>query len=546
MTDEKTILSETGRWSRRRFLRAGLSGSAAAAAFAVRPSRPLDIPFAEIGELGIAELQAGLDSGRFTARGLVEQYLERVERLDRRGPALRAVIETNPGALAAADALDRERKAGALRGPLHGIPLLIKDNIDTADGMATTAGSLALIGTRPPRDAFFVQRLRRAGAVLLGKTNLSEWANIRSPRSTSGWSGRGGLTLNPYALDRNTSGSSSGSAAAVAAGLCAAAVGTETDGSIVSPSSLNGIVGLKPTVGLISRMGVIPISATQDTAGPMARTVRDAAILLGALAGADPEDPATEESHGRAAADYTKTLDPAGLRGARIGVVRRFFGFHRGIDALMEQALAVLKAQGAVLVDPAEIKTWGRFDEDETTVFLYELKAGLKAYLARLGPAAPVHSLGEIIAFNERRAAEEMPYFGQETFLKAEAKGPLTEKEYLDAWKRCRTMSRREGIDAVMEAHRLDALVAPTDGPAWVTDLVLGDHFLISSSTAAAVAGYPSITVPAGAVFGLPVGISFFGRAWSEPALLRLAYAFEQATHHRRPPRFLPTADLRA
>jgi amidase len=412
--------------------------------------------------------------------------------------------------------------------------------------MATTAGSLALIGARPPRDAFLVQRLRRAGAVLLGKTNLSEWANIRSPRSTSGWSGRGGLTLNPYALDRNTSGSSSGSAAAVAAGLCAAAVGTETDGSIVSPASLNGIVGLKPTVGLISRAGVIPISATQDTAGPMARTVRDAAILLGALAGVDPEDPATEESRGRAAADYTKTLDPAGLRGARIGVVRRFFGLHRGVDALMEQALAVLKARGAVLVDPAEIETWGRFDEAETTVFLYELKAGLKAYLARLGPASPVHSLAEIIAFNERRAAEEMPYFGQETFLKAEAKGPLTEKEYLDAWKLCRRMSRREGIDAVMEAHRLDALVAPTDGPAWVTDLVLGDHFLISSSTAAAVAGYPSITVPAGAVFGLPVGISFFGRAWSEPALLRLAYAFEQATHHRRPPRFLPTADLRA
>jgi len=546
MTDEKTNLSETGRWSRRRFLQAGLSGSAAAAAFAARPTRPLDTPSLEIAELGIDELQAGLDSGRFTARGLVEQYLDRVERLDRRGPALRAVIETNPDSLAEADALDRERKAGALRGPLHGVPLLIKDNIDTADGMATTAGSLALIGARPPRDAFLVQRLRRAGAVLLGKTNLSEWANIRSPRSTSGWSGRGGLTLNPYALDRNTSGSSSGSAAAVAAGLCAAAVGTETDGSIVSPASLNGIVGLKPTVGLISRAGVIPISATQDTAGPMARTVRDAAILLGALAGVDPEDPATEESRGRAAADYTKTLDPAGLRGARIGVVRRFFGLHRGVDALMEQALAVLKARGAVLVDPAEIETWGRFDEAETTVFLFELKAGLKAYLARLGPASPVHSLAEIIAFNERRAAEEMPYFGQETFLKAEAKGPLTEKEYLDAWKLCRRMSRREGIDAVMEAHRLDALVAPTDGPAWVTDLVLGDHFLISSSTAAAVAGYPSITVPAGAVFGLPVGISFFGRAWSEPALLRLAYAFEQATHHRRPPRFLPTADLRA
>ncbi len=533
------------RWSRRRFLQAGIAGSAAAA-FAAAPPRSFEAPSSEIADLSLSELRSGLEAGRFTSRNLVDLYLDRIERLDRNGPSLRAVIETNTDAPAEADALDRERRIGRLRGPLHGLPLLIKDNIDTADRLATTAGSLALVGARPPRDAFLVRRLRRAGAVLLGKTNLSEWANIRSPRSTSGWSARGGLTLNPYALDRNTSGSSSGSAAAVAAALCAAAVGTETDGSIVSPSSLNGVVGLKPTVGLISRTGIIPISATQDTAGPLARTVRDCAILLGALAGADAEDPAMGESRIRPEMDFTKFLDPDGLRGARIGVVRKYSGLHRGVDRLMEQALAVLKAKGAVLVDPAEIKTLGRFDGAENTVLLYELKAGLKAYLARLGPGAPVRSLAEIITFNERRSAEEMPYFGQETFLKAEAKGPLTEREYLDARTLCRSSARRDGIDALMDVQRLDALAAPTDGPAWVTDLVLGDHFLISSSTPAAVAGYPSITVPAGFVFGLPVGFSFFGRAWSEPLLLRLAYAFEQATSHRRAPRFLPTADLRA
>ena len=547
MADEKARPLENGTWSRRRFLRAGLAGGAAAAAHGPGPApRPAEIPPSEIAAMGIDALRSGLDSGRFTARALVEQCLARVEVVDRRGPALRSVMETNPEALAEAETLDREGRDGRPRGPLRGVPVLLKDNIDTAGRMATTAGSLALAGDRPSGDAFLVRRLRRAGAIVLGKTNLSEWANIRSPRSTSGWSARGGLTLNPHALDRNTSGSSSGSAAAVAAGLCPAAVGTETDGSIVSPASLNGIVGLKPTVGLISRTGIIPISATQDTAGPMARTVRDCAILLGALAGADPEDAATGEGRARTVEDYTKFLDSDGLRGARIGFVRQYSGLHRGVDRLMDRALSVLKAKGAVLVDPAEIKTLGRFDEAENTVLLYELKAGLKSYLARRGPAAPVRSLADIIAFNERHAGEEMAFFGQETFLKAEAKGPLTEKEYLDARTVCRTLARRDGIDAVMDAHRLDALAAPTDGPAWLTDFVLGDHFLVSSSTPAAVAGYPSITVPAGAVFGLPVGLSFFGRAWSEPLLLRLAYAYEQATNHRRAPRFLPTADLRA
>jgi amidase len=545
MNDKKTHLPDNGFWSRRRFLQAGLAGGASAA-LGPGPERPAEIPVSEIADMGIDDMRSALEAGRFTVRTLVEQCLARIEAVDRRGPALRSVIEINSETPAEAEARDRERESGGPRGPLHGVPILIKDNIDAAGRMSTTAGSLALAGAPSAGDAFLVRRLRLAGAVILGKTNLSEWANIRSPRSTSGWSGRGGLTLNPHALDRNTSGSSSGSAAAVAAGFCPAAVGTETDGSIVSPSSLNGIVGLKPTVGLISRTGIIPISATQDTAGPMARSVRDCAILLGALAGADSDDPATAEGRARAGIDYTKALDPDGLRGARIGVVRQYSGLHRGVDRLMDQAWAVLKARGAELIDPAEIKTLGRFDEAENTVLLYELKAGLKAYLARLGPAAPVRSLADIIAFNEKRAAEEMPYFGQETFLKAEAKGPLTEKEYLDARALCRTLSRREGIDAVMDAHRLDALAAPTDGPAWLTDFVLGDHFLISSSTPAAVAGYPSITVPAGAVFGLPVGLSFFGRAWSEPLLLRLAYGFEQATNHRRAPRFLPTADLKA
>jgi amidase len=501
-------------------------------------------PF-ELDEITIAELQRAVSTGELTARAITRKFLARIEAIDRRGPALRSVIEVNPDAPAIAAALDKERKEKGPRGPLHGIPVLIKDNIDTADRLATTAGSLALVGSKPPKDSFLVQRLRSAGAVILGKTNLSEWANLRSNRSTSGWSGRGGLTKNPYALDRNPSGSSSGSGVAVAANLCVAAVGTETDGSIVCPSTANGIVGIKPTVGLVSRAGVIPISHTQDTPGPMARTVTDAAILLGVLAGEDPEDGATAASRGNSFTDYTRFLDPNGLRGARIGVVRKLFGFHDAVEVLMNRALEAMKDEGATLVDPAEIRTLSTFDESEMTVLLYEMKADLNAYLARLGPGAPVHSLKEIIEFNERNKTREMPYFGQEFFLRAEAKGPLTTREYLDALEKNRRLARQEGIDAAMDQLQLDSLVAPTAGPVWLTDLVGGDHPAGISSSAAAVAGYPSVTVPAGLVFGLPVGISFFGRAWSEPALLRLAYAYEQATRFRTPPRFLPTADLR-
>ena len=531
--------------SRRRFLQAGLLGCAAAAAGEPAPNAADVKPF-ELEEMGIAELQEGMKAGKFTARSLAERYRARIEEIDKQGPAVNAVIELNPDALEIADALDKERKDKGPRGPLHGVPVLIKDNIDTADRMATTAGSLALVGAKPPKDAFIVERLRRAGAVLLGKTNLSEWANIRSNNSTSGWSGRGGLTRNPYALDRNTSGSSAGSAAAVAASLCAAAVGTETDGSIVSPSSINGVVGLKPTVGLVSRSGIIPISHTQDTAGPMGRTVRDAAILLGALAAADPDDKATKDGEGKAHDDYTQFLDADGLKGARIGVVRRLFGFNEAMDAVLDDALQAMQRQGATLIDPAVIPTLGRYGGSEMIVFMYELKADLNAYLERLGPGAPVHSLKEIIEFNKQNSKKEMPYFGQELFLRAEEMGPLTSDEYLEAVKRNHLLSRKDGIDAAMGENKLDALVAPTAGPAWVTDLVYGGGGRGGSSTTAAVAGYPHVTVPAGFVFGLPVGISFFGRAWSEPTLLKLAYAFEQATRARKPPRFLPTADLRS
>ncbi len=531
--------------SRRQLVAGGLSAGLVSSVWPVlcEAGPAGDVTF-ELAEATIGDLADGMKSGRYTSRALVEKYLARIEALDRSGPALRALIEINPDALATADTLDREWREKGARGPLHGIPILVKDNIDTADRMATTAGSLALVGARPPADAFVVRRLREGGAVLLGKTNLSEWANIRSSTSTSGWSARGGLTKNPYALDRNPCGSSSGSGAAVAANFCAAAIGTETDGSVLSPSSACGIVGIKPTVGLLSRTGIIPISATQDTAGPMARTVRDAAILLGVLAGTDPEDGATKEAGRRLAADYTAFLHPKGLRGARIGVARNFFGFHDGVEALMAGALVALRSEGATLVDPASLPGFSAIAEPESTVLHYELKAGLAAYLARLGPSAPVRSLAEVIAFNERHRKEEMPWFGQDIFLKAEAKGPLTSPEYLEALATCRRISRTEGIDAVMEKQRLDALVAPSISPACVTDLVNGDRWLGESSLAAAAAGYPSLTVPAGFVHGLPVGLTFFGRAWSEPVLLKLAYAFEQATKHRRPPRFLPTADL--
>ena len=496
-------------------------------------------------ERSILELQTQMQTGALTARGLVEMYLTRNDAIDQRGPALNAVIEINPDALSIADALDAERAAHGPRGPLHGIPEMIKDNIDTADRMMTTAGSLALLGSIAPEDAFLVQKLREAGAVLLGKTNLSEWANFRSTRSASGWSSRGGQTRNPYALDRNPCGSSSGSAVAVAANLCVVAIGTETDGSIICPSQTNGIVGIKPTLGLVSRSGIIPIAHSQDTAGPMARTVADAAILLDALTGVDPRDPATEASRDQAHADYTQFLDPDGLRGARIGVARNFFGFDPRVDALMETCIQMMRDLGAEIVDPADVVTAKDLGKTEIEVLLYEFKADLNAYLARLGPYAPVHSLQEIIAFNEAHKKAVMPYFGQERMLAAQEKGALTDAAYVKALETNHRLARTEGIDATMQAHDLDAIVAPSGGPAWLTDWVNGDHHGGGgSSSPAAVAGYPNITVPAGTIFGLPVGISFFASAYQEPTLIRLAYAFEQATRVRTPPQFLPSVDF--
>ena len=540
--------------SRRDFLRvSGVAGALAvtessgaggfgapAPAGQTTPAGADDFPLAEAT---VADLQEWLASGEWTTRAITEAYLGRIEEIDGRGPVLRSVLETNPDALAIADRLDRERGEGRLRGPLHGIPVLLKDNIDTADRMTTTAGSLALAGWIPPEDSGVAARLRQAGALLLGKTNLSEWANFRSTRSSSGWSGRGGQCRNPYVLDRNPCGSSSGSGAAVSANLAAAALGSETDGSIVCPSSANGIVGIKPTVGLVSRAGVIPISHTQDTAGPMARTVRDAAVVLGVLAGPDPRDPATAASDTRGLADYTPFLDPAGLRDARIGVARQSLGFHDGVDRLVEEAVDAMRAAGAVIVDPVVVGAGaGRsLQMAETDVLFYEFKAGLNGYLARRGSGAEVRSLADLIAFNERNAETEMPYFGQERLIAAEAKGPLSEPAYLMALATARRLSRADGIDRTMDEHRLDAIVGPTGGPAWVTDLVNGDHFGGSSSAYPAVAGYPNVTVPAGAVHGLPVGLSFFGRAWSEPTLVRIAYAFEQTTQARRAPRFQPT-----
>jgi amidase len=538
--------------SRRSFLKTSVIGGAAAALTPgypamgaareiARPETNLDIKSFELDEMSISDLEDGMNSGRFTARSLVEKYSARIDEIDKHGPAINSVLELNPDALSIADALDRERKSKGPRGPLHGIPVLIKDNIDTADRMMTTAGSLALVGSKPAKDSFVAERLRTAGAVILGKTNLSEWANIRSSHSTSGWSGRGGLTKNPYALDRNPCGSSSGSGAGVSANLCAAAIGTETDGSIVCPSSSNGITGIKPTVGLVSRGGIIPISHSQDGAGPMCRTVRDAAIMLGALTGIDPRDSATNASQGKSSTDYAQFCDPNGLKGARIGVARKYFGFNDAVDALMEQSLDVMKKQGATLIDPADIETLGKFDESELLVLMYELKADLNTYLAGLGPNSPVRTLKDVIDFNDRNREKEMPYFGQDLFVKAEAKGPLTEKAYLDALAKNHQLARVEGIDSTMDKYHLDATVAPTGGPAWITDLVNGDHVAGGSSNAAAVAGYPNINVTAGFISGLPVGISFFARAWSEPTLIRLSFAFEQATKARQSPRFLST-----
>ncbi|HVZ48352.1 MAG TPA: amidase [Gemmatimonadaceae bacterium] len=492
-------------------------------------------------ERSVADLGADLRSGALTSRRLVQRYVTRIAAMDKSGPAVNAVIELNPDALAIADRMDAELKAGRPRGPLHGIPVLVKDNIDSADRMRTTAGSLALAGSTPPRDAYIVERLRAAGAVLLGKTNLSEWANYRSTRSSSGWSGRGGQTRNPYVLDRNPCGSSSGTAAAIAADFATVGIGTETDGSIICPSGICGLVGVKPTVGLWSRAGIIPISASQDTAGPMARSVADAAALLGALAGVDPRDPATRDAAHGAQADYTKFLDAGGLKGARIGVARNLAGFHPDVDRRFDDAIAAMRAAGAVIVDPANLTTAGRFGDAETTVLDYEFKAGVTAYLAALGAAAPARTLADLIAFNAREAAREMPFFGQEIFVRAQKAATLADRRYRDARALCVKLARTEGIDATMTRHHLDAIVLPSNAPAWVTDHVNGDHVTGGDTSFAAVAGYPSVTVPMGLVSELPVGLSFVGRAWTEGPLLRLAYAFERATRLRRPPRFLPS-----
>ena len=523
--------------SRRHFVISGLaSGAAALLRHTPTPSQQDHF---ELAEIPVVDLQAGMQSGRWTARGICEQYLARIESVDKQ---TRAVIETNPDALRMADALDAERKSKGPRGPLHGIPVLIKDNIATADRMQTTAGSLALVGSLVPRDAFIVTQLRAAGAVILGKTNLSEWANFRSTHSTSGWSGRGGQTRNPYALDRSPSGSSSGSGVAAAANLAALTIGTETDGSILSPASCNSCVGVKPTIGLVSRAGIVPISHNQDTAGPIVRTVRDAALLLTVMAGVDPLDKATKPK----GTDYAAKLDANALRGARIGIARKhYFGYSWIVDKIVDEAIDAMKKLGATIVDPADIVTAGKWDEAETEVLLYDFKADLNAYLAELGPGAQVRSLADVIAFNDAHRDTEMPYFRQEQMIAAQAKGPLTSPKYLAALAKCHRLTRTEGIDATMTLHKLDAIVAPTGGPAWMIDLVNGDGGGGGSSTSpTAVAGYPAVTVPAGYAFGVPVGVSFMGRAFSEAKLLSLAYSYEQATKIRKPPEFKATAEL--
>jgi amidase len=546
--------SEHNGVGRRQFLHAGVVGGVAVAAGRVadgfgrgeaRAAGQAAVPAFDLEEATIADLRTKMESGEETARSLVEKYLQRIESLDRTGPSLHHVIERNPDVQDVAAALDAERRARGARGPLHGIPVLIKDNIGTADRMTTTAGSLALEGSIPLRDSFVARRLREAGAVILGKTNLSEWANFRSTHSSSGWSGRGGQGRNPYALDRNPSGSSSGTGGAIASSYAAVGVGTETDGSIVSPSNSCGLVGLKPTVGLVSRAGIVPIAHSQDTAGPMARTVTDAAILLGALVGADPNDPVTTAAASKGQRDYTAFLNPGALKGARIGVPRKAcFGMSVHADRVAEEAIAALRALGAVIVDPAELPSPGKVSDSEFDVLLYEFKAGIAAYLAGLGPKAPMRSVEDLIAFNDQHKDREMPYFGQEIFLRAEKVGPLTDPKYRAALANGHHWTRTLGIDAVMATHRLDAFVAPTGGPASLTDLVNGDYGPNGCSTIPAVAGYPHVTVPAGMAFGLPVGLSFFGRAFSEGKLLGYAFAFEQATRHRRPPQFLPTAPL--
>lgn len=525
---------------RREFVWLGVAGGAVAGMAGTAQAVAAPRATAGILDAGALEQQAQMRAGKLTSRALVAQYLARIAAVDRAGPRINSVIELNPDALDIAAALDRERKAGRVRGPLHGIPVLLKDNIATGDKMCTTAGSLALDGVRAVRDSHVAAQLRAAGAVIIGKTNLSEWANMRSSHSTSGWSARGGLTRNPYALDRNTSGSSSGSGAAMAASLATLAVGTETDGSIVSPASTCGLVGIKPTLGLVSRSGIIPIAHSQDTAGPMTRSVADAALLLAAMAGVDARDPATEGAGGKAAG-FADALTRDGLKGKRLGIARNFFGSNKEVDAVTGAALAVLKAQGAVLVD-VEVPNTDRYGDSEMEVLLYEFKPGLAAYLRDYAPHAPVKNMADVIAYNIKHRNREMPYFEQEHLVRSNAKAGLDSKEYLDALANNHRYSRAEGIDRVLAEHKLDALVAPTGGPAWLTDFINGDHYGGSFSSPAAVAGYPHVTVPSGYVRGLPVGLSFVGTAWTDAALIGMAYAFEQATLHRRAPGFAPKA----
>lgn len=497
----------------------------------------------DVSDASVVTLQAAMQSGKTSSQAIVRAYLARIKTLDKNGPRINSVIEINPDALLIARTLDAERKAGKVRGPMHGIPVLIKDNIATSDKMQTTAGSLALVGSRPNRDAFIVAKLRDAGAVIIGKTNLSEWANFRSTRSTSGWSSRGGLTRNPHVLDRNTSGSSSGSGAAAAAGFATVTIGTETDGSIVSPSSANGIVGFKPTLGLVSRSGIIPIAASQDTAGPMTRTVADAAALLTAISGTDPKDGATAEANTQMQ-DYTKFLDRDGLKGKRIGVVRSQFGGRNDLaSAVVEKALDLLRARGAVLVDLAQLPGAGRYGTTELEVLQFEFKAGVASYLAEYTPNSPIKSLADVMAFNEKNRDQVMPYFQQELIVQSVAKGGLDSKEYRDALANNLKFSREEGIDKALKDNKLDALVAPSGSPSWLTDFIRGDFSGGGFSQAAAVAGYPHITVPAGFVEGLPVGISFVAGAWSEPTLFAMAYAYEQASKARRMPKFAKTVN---
>ncbi|ALK97993.1 amidase [Massilia sp. WF1] len=532
---------------RRDFVRLGVSaGMAAGAAGMAQVAGAADAHGGGAGILdaGVQEQQVRMAAGKLSSKSLVQQYLARIAAIDKAGPRINAVIELNPDALAIAEERDRERKAGKLRGPLHGIPVLIKDNIATADKMSTTAGSLALAGVRASKDAFVAQKLREAGAVILGKTNLSEWANMRSTHSVSGWSGRGGQTRNPYALDRNTSGSSAGSGAAAAAALATLTIGTETDGSIVSPSSTCGIVGIKPTLGLVSRSGIIPIAHSQDTAGPMTRSVADAALLLGAIAGVDPADAATRDAQGKAA-DYAAALRLDGLRGKRIGVARNFFGSSPAIDAVIEKELAVLRAQGAILVD-VQVPNVDKYGDSELEVLLAEFRPDLEAWLASYAPHAPVKSMADLIAFNDKNAGRELQHFGQEHLVAAQQKPGLDDKTYRDALANNHRYAREEGIDKILKDEKLDALVAPTGGTAWLTDYINGDHYGGSFSSPAAVAGYPHVTVPAGYVAGLPVGISFVGTAWTEAALIGMAYAYEQASQRRRPPSFPATVNLKA